>query len=106
LPESGRITTRKSSGPRSFATSSAAHTAVPEEPPARIPSSRVMRRATRNESLSLTLIQRSTIDRSSVSGHASLPIPSTRYGCGSPPEKIEPSGSAPTIWIAGFFSFR
>ena len=53
----------------------------PAEPPARIPSSRASRRAVRNESRSETRTHSSTTSRSIVSGHVSLPIPSTRYGC-------------------------
>ena len=68
------------SGPTSFASSSAAQIVVPAEPPARIPSSRASRRAVTNESRPETRTQRSTTSRAIVSGHVSLPIPSTRYG--------------------------
>ena len=66
------------SGPKSFATSSAAQIVVPAEPPARIPSSRASRRAVTNESRSETRTQRSTTSRDIVTGQVSLPIPSTR----------------------------
>jgi len=68
-----------SAGSRS-ATLIAAHSVEPAEPPARMPSSRASRRAVRNESRSETRIHSSTTLRSIVSGHVSLPIPSTRYG--------------------------
>ena len=48
-----------------------------------MPSSRASRRAIRNESRSETRIHSSTTFRSIVSGHVSLPIPSTRYGWSS-----------------------
>ena len=51
---------------------------LPEEPPARIPSSRASRRAVRNESRSDTWTHSSTCVRSIVSGQVSFPIPSTR----------------------------
>ena len=69
------------SGPKRFATSSIAHTAVPPEPPTRMPSSRASRRAVRNESRSETVTYSSTSDGSNVVGQKSSPIPSTRYGC-------------------------
>ena len=48
-----------------------------------MPSSCASRRAMRNDSRSETRIHSSTTLRSIVSGHVSLPIPSTRYGCSS-----------------------
>ena len=48
-----------------------------------MPSSRASRRAVTNESRSETRIHSSTTFRSIVSGHVSLPIPSTRYGWSS-----------------------
>jgi hypothetical protein len=67
--------------PSCFATSIAAHTAVPPEPPMSRPSSRAIRLAVRNESLSDTVTHWSTIERSNVCGQKSSPTPSTRYGC-------------------------
>ena len=55
----------------------AAHAAVPAEPPTSRPSSRARRRAMVKESRSLTLIISSTSRRSKVFGMKSSPIPST-----------------------------
>ena len=44
-----------------------------------MPSSIASRRVVKNESLSVTAIQRSTIERSKVSGQKSSPTPSTKY---------------------------
>jgi len=67
-PESANRTTIIALSSSSFAISSAAKSAVPDEPPTRMPSSRVRRRAVRNESLSETRIQRSTSAGSNVPG--------------------------------------
>ena len=56
---------------------SAAASAVPDEPPARMPSSLASRRAMLNDSLSLTRTISSTICRLNVLGMKSSPIPST-----------------------------
>ena len=42
---------------------------------------------------------------SMVPGMKSSPTPSTLYGA-TGPEYREPSGSAPTMWTAGFCSFK
>ena len=57
-------TTTTASGPRERPTFMAAHTAVPVEPPTRMPSSLVTMRAVRNESRSLTFTTWSTTSRS------------------------------------------
>ena len=69
------------SGPKRFATWTAAYTAVPPEPPTRRPSSRASARAVRNESRSDTVTYSSTSDGSYVCGQKSSPMPSTRYVC-------------------------
>ena len=79
-PPSGRITSTVLSGGSSRATSIAACTASPHEPPISRPSSRATRRVVRKVSRSDTVIQRSTDERSKVSGQKSSPTPSTRYG--------------------------
>ena len=61
------VTTRDPGG-SSRATCIAPHTAAPAEPPHSSPSCRISCRATRNESRSLLLIQRSTSFTSSTSG--------------------------------------
>ena len=66
---------RRAVGVRSRATSSAATIAVPHEPPDRMPSSRVSRRAIANASRSLTRTQRSTTLGSYVPGKKSSPDP-------------------------------
>ena len=88
-PPSGRITTTIASGsPISAPTWSAACSAIPPDPPARIPSVCASRRVVRNESRSETVTQRSTEAGSNVCGQKSSPTPSTRYGriLASPPE--------------------
>jgi hypothetical protein len=65
-------------GPKRSATWSIAQTAVPPEPPTRIPSSRASRRAMRKESRSETVMNSSTRDGSKVVGQKSSPMPSTR----------------------------
>ena len=65
------------SGPWRRAVSSAAHTAVPPEPPTSNPSWRAIRRAVRNESRSLTVTKSSISVRSMVCGKKSSPMPST-----------------------------
>ena len=86
--------------------SSAASIAVPHDSPARIPSSRVIRRAIANASRSETRTQRSTTDASYVPGRKSSPTPSVRYGRATSPDRIEPSGSAPMTWIEAFCALR
>jgi hypothetical protein len=78
-PPSGRITAMSASGSViSRAISSAAWTASPADPPARIPSVVASRRVARKASRSETVTQRSTIDGSKVCGQKSSPTPSTR----------------------------
>ena len=89
---------------RSRTTSRAATIAVPHEPPDRIPSSRVSRRAIANASRSLTRTQRSITEASYVPGKKSSPTPSVRYGRAVSPDRTEPSGSAPMTWISGLRS--
>ena len=91
---------------RSRTTSRAATIAVPHEPPDRIPSSRVSRRAIANASRSLTRTQRSTAAGSYVPGKKSSPTPSVRYGRAVSPDRTQPSGSAPMTWIAGFCALQ
>ena len=79
-PESGSIASTFASGPSRLATCIAAHTVVPDEPPASRPSSRASRRAVRKESRSETRTHSSTTFGSIVFGQVSLPIPSTKYG--------------------------
>ena len=103
---SGRITTTTASVPApasvsSWATRSAATIAVPHDSPARIPSSRVIRRAIANASRSDTRTQRSTSAGSKVPGRKSSPTPSVRYGRAVSPDRTLPSGSAPTTTRSG-----
>ena len=88
------------------ASSSAASIAVPHDSPARIPSSRVIRRAIANASRSETRTQRSTAERSYVPGKKSSPTPSVRYGRAVSPDSTLPSGSAPITRSAGFCALR
>ena len=74
--------------------------------PARIPSSRVSRRAIANASRSQTRTQRSTTAGSYVPGKKSSPTPSVRYGRAVSPDRTLPSGSAPMIRIAGFCALQ
>ena len=85
------------------ASSRTATSAVPLDSPARMPSSRVSRRAAANASRSDTRTQRSTTVGSYVPGKKSSPIPSVRYGRAVSPDRTLPSGSAPTTTIAGFW---
>ncbi len=70
-----------------------------------MPSSRASRRAATKASRSVTWMILSTTAGSKVPGQKSSPTPSILYGAIGP-EKIEPSGSAPTTWIAAFCSLR
>ena len=72
------MVTTVASGPKRWATCSIAQTAVPPEPPTRMPSSRARRRAVRKESRSETVMNSSTSDGSKVVGQKSSPMPSTR----------------------------
>jgi hypothetical protein len=72
------IVTSVALGPKRCATRSIAQTAVPPEPPTRMPSSRASRRAVRKESRSETVMNSSTSEGSKVVGQKSSPIPSTR----------------------------
>ena len=76
-------------------TVSAATSAVPHDSPARIPSSRVSRRAAAKAAVSETRSQRSTTVGSYVPGKKSSPMPSVRYGRAVSPDRMLPSGSAP-----------
>ena len=76
--------------------SSAASIAVPHDSPARIPSSRVIRRAIANASRSETRTQRSTADGSYVPGKKSSPDALGQVRRAVSPDSTLPSGSAPT----------
>ena len=81
-------------------TCNAAHSAPPDEMPAKMPSSRASRRVVSSASACDTSITRSTRFQSQIFG---------RY-CGGHlrmPGICEPSeGWQPTIWIFGFFSLK
>src|SRR5664280_1675912 len=62
---------------------------------------RVIRRAIANASRSDTRTQRSTSSESNVPGMKSSPTPSVRYGRATSPERMLPSGSAPTTTRSG-----
>ena len=81
--------------------------AVPDDPPQSKPSSRIKRRAIRNDSSSSVFTYSSINELFKTSGKKSYPIPSTKYDETSvPPPKIEPTGSAPIILIPGISSFN
>ena len=88
------------------ATLTAACSAVPDDPPARMPSSRASRRAIANDSASVTRTHVSTRLGSKVSGKKSSPMPSTCQEPGASPDSIEPAGSAPTTSTDGLRSLR
>ena len=72
------ITTTTFPGPRRRATSSAPWTAVPAEPPEKMPSRRASWRTVTKESRSETSITSSMTEKSRVPTMKSWPIPSTR----------------------------
>jgi hypothetical protein len=80
--------------------------AMPPEPPIRMPSVRLTRRAVRKLSSSLIAMTSSYRSGSQAAGKKSSPTPSTRYGRPEPPENTDPSGSAAMMRMAGFCSFR
>src|SRR3954471_3904462 len=84
----------------------AAANAHPPEPPIRIPSVLLTRRAVRKLSSSLIAITSSYRSGCQAAGKKSSPTPSTRYGRPEPPENTEPSGSAAITRTAGLLSFR
>ena len=95
-----------SSGPARLATWMAAATAMPPDPPIRMPSTSETRRAVRKLSSSLMAMTSSYSSGCHAAGKKSSPTPSTRYGRPEPPENTEPSGSAATMRMAGFWALR
>ena len=75
-----------SSGPADAAALSAATTAMPLDPPTRMPSSRASRRVISNDSASDTAMISCGTAGSYAAGQKSSPTPSTRYGRPVPPE--------------------